>query len=91
MFLLWLVSDVPLSDVPLSFARRCPLCSLVGKCICTGDANGDGVLEITEFAYMVKFANPSAGKRRIVNAFVAAVGNDAEHVDTERLVPALQV
>lgn len=55
------------------------------------DANGDGVLQLDEFAHMVKFANPSAGKKRITNCFVAACGLEDEHVDTERLVPALRL
>ena len=40
---------------------------------------------------MVKFANPTAGKKRITNAFVAACGSEDEHVNPDRLVPALRL
>ena len=40
---------------------------------------------------MIKFANKAAGKKRITNAFVAACGMEDDHVDTQRLVPALRL
>jgi len=58
------------------------------------DANGDGKLQLDEFAFMIKFANPSAGQKRIIRAFLAASGStegdEDDSVVIERLLPALQ-
>lgn len=57
------------------------------------DASGDGKLDLEEFALMIRFANPTAGRQRIIRAFIAACGTsegDEDCVLVERLVPALQ-
>jgi len=64
------------------------------------DLNGDGRLQLDEFAHMIKYANPTAGQRRIIRAFIAASGpvdggeasgeEQEDCVLVERLVPALR-
>jgi len=60
------------------------------------DLNGDGKLQLDEFGHMIKFANPTAGQRRVIRAFIAASGPNAEGEEGEecvlvdRLVPALR-
>ena len=52
------------------------------------DENGDGQLNLNEFALMVKYSNRSVSQRKITRAFVASAGG-GEHVDKARLSATL--
>jgi len=56
------------------------------------DLNDDGQLTLEEFAHMIRCGNPTAGRQRIIRAFIAACGTssgDEDSVLVDRLVPAL--